>query len=293
MAVQQVGIHGKELSTKNLPVLDRVVELIHDHQATPVLSEPLAIQYKKAGFKNKFSVFTPGDSLQPLSCVLSLGGDGTLLETISYVGPSMVPVLGINLGRLGFLATINQEEVSLAINKLFEGAYQLDERALLKLETNFQLFGQTNFALNDLTIMKKDSAAMITVHAFIDGAFLNSYWADGLIVSTPTGSTGYNLSCGGPLVLPRSGSFVLTPVSPHNLTTRPIVVPDSSIIKLEVESRNKNYLLTLDSRVATANSGIEIVVKKENFKARLIQLEGQHYFKKLRQKLNWGFDIRN
>jgi NAD+ kinase len=134
---------------------------------------------------------------------------------------------------------------------------------------------------------------MITVHAFIDGAFLNSYWADGLIVSTPTGSTGYNLSCGGPLVLPRSGSFVLTPVSPHNLTTRPIVVPDSSIIKLEVESRNKNYLLTLDSRVATANSGIEIVVKKENFKARLIQLEGQHYFKTLRQKLNWGFDIRN
>jgi NAD+ kinase len=293
MALQHVGIHGKELSTKNLPVLERVVELIHEYQAMPVLSETLAVQYKKAGFKNKLETFKAGESLHQLNCILSLGGDGTLLETVSYVGRNLVPVLGINLGRLGFLATINQEEVSLAMNKLFEGAYQIDERAMLRLETNVSLFGQTNFALNDLTLMKKDSAAMITVHAHIDGAFLNSYWADGLIVSTPTGSTGYNLSCGGPLVFPRSGNFVLTPVSPHNLTTRPIVVPDSAVIKLEVEGRSKNYLITLDSRVATADSSLEIVVKKENFKAKLIQLEGQHYFKTLRQKLNWGFDIRN
>jgi NAD+ kinase len=293
MALQHVGIHGKELSAKNLPLLERVVELIHEHQAMPVLSETLALQYKKAGLKNKFEIFKAGESLSHLNCILSLGGDGTLLETVSYVGRSLVPVLGINLGRLGFLATINQEEVSLAISKLFEGAYQIDERAMLRLETNVDVFGQTNFALNDLTLMKKDSAAMITVHAHIDGAFLNSYWADGLIVSTPTGSTGYNLSCGGPLVFPRSGNFVLTPVSPHNLTTRPIVVPDNAVIKLEVEGRSKNYLITLDSRVATANSSLEIVVRKESFKAKLIQLEGQHYFKTLRQKLNWGFDIRN
>jgi NAD+ kinase len=289
----RVGVHGKEISTKKMPIVERVLELIHESQAQPVLSEALGLQCKKEGIKSKFDTFKPGDNLRDLTFMLSLGGDGTLLETVNYVGQFMVPVLGINLGRLGFLATINQEEITLAIQKLFEGAYQIDERAMLRLETNRDLFGQTNFALNDLTIMKKDSAAMITVHAYIDGAFLNSYWADGLIVSTPTGSTGYNLSCGGPLVFPRSGSFVLTPVSPHNLTTRPIIVPDQSIIKLEVEGRSKQYLITLDSRVATGDLNLEIKIMKENFKARLIQLEGQHYFKTLRQKLNWGFDIRN
>ncbi|MCZ8353708.1 MAG: NAD kinase [Cyclobacteriaceae bacterium] len=289
----RVGVHGKEISTKKMPIVERVLELIHESQAQPVLSEALGLQCKKEGIKSKFDTFKPGDNLRDLTFMLSLGGDGTLLETVNYVGQFMVPVLGINLGRLGFLATINQEEITLAIQKLFEGAYQIDERAMLRLETNRDLFGQTNFALNDLTIMKKDSAAMITVHAYIDGAFLNSYWADGLIVSTPTGSTGYNLSCGGPLVFPRSGSFVLTPVSPHNLTTRPIIVPDQSIIKLEVEGRSKQYLITLDSRVATGDLNLEITIMKENFKARLIQLEGQHYFKTLRQKLNWGFDIRN
>lgn len=289
----RVGVHGKEISTKKMPIVERVLELIHESQAQPVLSEALGLQCKKEGIKSKFDTFKLGDNLRDLTFMLSLGGDGTLLETVNYVGQFMVPVLGINLGRLGFLATINQEEITLAIQKLFEGAYQIDERAMLRLETNRDLFGQTNFALNDLTIMKKDSAAMITVHAYIDGAFLNSYWADGLIVSTPTGSTGYNLSCGGPLVFPRSGSFVLTPVSPHNLTTRPIIVPDQSIIKLEVEGRSKQYLITLDSRVATGDLNLEITIMKENFKARLIQLEGQHYFKTLRQKLNWGFDIRN
>lgn len=289
----RVGVHGKEISTKKMPIVERVLELIHESQAQPVLSEALGLQCKKEGIKSKFDTYKPGDNLRDLTFMLSLGGDGTLLETVNYVGQFMVPVLGINLGRLGFLATINQEEITLAIQKLFEGAYQIDERAMLRLETNRDLFGQTNFALNDLTIMKKDSAAMITVHAYIDGAFLNSYWADGLIVSTPTGSTGYNLSCGGPLVFPRSGSFVLTPVSPHNLTTRPIIVPDQSIIKLEVEGRSKQYLITLDSRVATGDLNLEIKIMKENFKARLIQLEGQHYFKTLRQKLNWGFDIRN
>ena len=289
----RVGVHGKEISAKKMPIVERVLELIIENQAQPVLSEALGLQCKKEGIKTKFEIFKPGENLQELKFMLSLGGDGTLLETVSYVGKSLVPVLGINLGRLGFLATINQEEITLAIQKLFEGAYLLDERAMLRLETNKDLFGQTNFALNDLTIMKKDSAAMITVHAHIDGSFLNSYWADGLIVSTPTGSTGYNLSCGGPLVFPRSGSFVLTPVSPHNLTTRPIILPDQAVIKLEVEGRSKQFLITLDSRVATGDQNLEITIRKESFTARLIQLEGQNYFKTLRQKLNWGFDIRN
>jgi NAD+ kinase len=161
------------------------------------------------------------------------------------------------------------------------------------LESNKDLFEGINFALNDFTVMKKDTSTMIIVHTHIDGEYLNSYWADGLIISTPTGSTGYNLSCGGPLIFPRSGNLTLTPVSPHNLTARPIVVADTSEIKLEVEGRFKNFLVTLDSRVATGDSSLRLIVKKESFKVNLIQLEGQHYFKTIRQKLNWGVDARN
>jgi NAD+ kinase len=194
---------------------------------------------------------------------------------------------------LGFLATISKEDVENTLTKVFAGAYTLDERAMLRLESNNKLFGNLNFALNDFTLMKKDSSSMITVHTYINGELLNSYWADGIIVSTPTGSTGYALSCGGPLVFPRSGNFVITPVSPHNLTVRPIVVSDDSEISFTVEGRSKKFLVSLDSRIATVDNTIKLKVLKERFKANLISLEGQHYFKTLRQKLNWGLDIRN
>jgi NAD+ kinase len=289
----QVGLHGKEFSLKSLPVVDRVLDLVSDFGAEPVVSSVFAAQLKKAGLKLKLKTYEPGMPLPDLKFVLSLGGDGTLLETVTHVGKTEIPILGINLGRLGFLATINKDETALALGKVFEGAYSLDKRALLRVESNKELFGATNFALNDLTVMKKDTATMLIVHAHIDGEYLNSYWADGLIVSTPTGSTGYNLSCGGPLVFPRSGNFTLTPVSPHNLTARPIVVSDNSEITLQVEGRSKHYLITLDSRVATGDSSVVLKIKKENFKVNLIQLEGQHYFKTLRNKLNWGLDIRN
>jgi NAD+ kinase len=289
----QVGLHGKEFSLKSLPVVDRVLDLVTDFGAEPVVSSVFASQLKKAGLKLKLRTYEPGTPLPDLKFMLSLGGDGTLLETVTHIGKSEIPILGINLGRLGFLATINKDETALALGKVFEGAYSLDKRTLLKVESNKDLFGTTNFALNDLTVLKKDTATMLIVHAHIDGEYLNSYWADGLIVSTPTGSTGYNLSCGGPLVFPRSGNFILTPVSPHNLTARPIVVSDNSEITLQVEGRSKHYLITLDSRVATGDNSVVLTIKKESFKANLIQLEGQHYFKTLRHKLNWGLDIRN
>lgn len=289
----QVGLHGKEFSLKSLPVVERVLDLVNDHGAEPIVSSTFASQLKKVGLKYKLQTYVPGDSLKSLKFVLSLGGDGTLLETVSHIGKTEVPVLGINLGRLGFLATINKDETSMALEKVFEGAYTLDKRSLLKLDANKELFGGVNFALNDLTVMKKDTATMLIIHTHIDGEYLNSYWADGLIVSTPTGSTGYNLSCGGPLVFPRSGNFILTPVSPHNLTARPIVISDSSEIMLEVEGRSKTFLVTLDSRVATGNASLKLKIKRENFNANLIKLEGQHYFKTLRNKLNWGLDIRN
>lgn len=289
----QVGLHGKEFSLKSLPVVERVLDLVSDHGADPIVSSVFAAQLKKAGLKYKLKTYDTGASLKGMKFVLSLGGDGTLLETVTHVGKTEVPILGINLGRLGFLATINKDETSLALEKIFEGAYTLDKRSVLKLEANKALFEGMNFALNDLTVMKKDTATMLIVHAHIDGQYLNSYWSDGLIISTPTGSTGYNLSCGGPLVFPRSGNFIITPVSPHTLTARPIIVSDSSEITLEVEGRSKNFLITLDSRVATGDASTKLKITRGDFKVNLIQLEGQHYFKTLRSKLNWGLDIRN
>ncbi len=202
-------------------------------------------------------------------------------------------MLGINTGRLGFLATISREETEQALEHVLQKSYTLDRRALLRLDTDQGLFGNMNFALNDFTVVKKDTSAMITIHTFIDGEFLNSYWADGIIVSTPTGSTGYSLSCGGPLISPRSGNFVLTPVSPHNLTVRPIIVSDTSEISFRVDGRSKKFLVTLDSRFATVDNTVKLTVRKADFFVNLIQLEGHHYFKTLRQKLNWGLDLRN
>ena len=238
-------------------------------------------------------VFEHGDNLKNLDFFLSVGGDGTLLESVTYIGKCETPILGVNTGRLGFLATLSRDEMEMALENVFSKKFNVDERVMLSLVSEPKLFEGLNFALNDFTIMKKDTSSMITVHVSVDGELLNSYWADGVVVSTPTGSTGYNLSCGGPLVFPESESFVVTPVSPHNLTARPIVVSDQSELTFRIEGRSKKFLVSLDSRFETVDERVKLKIKKERFKAHIIQLPGQHYFKTLRQKLHWGLDIRN
>lgn len=290
----KIGIHGKEFNRQLVPMMEKIFLCLEQHKADLYISTKFE-KFLNASVFKKFSwkTYKPGESLKKLNLFLSIGGDGTLLDSVTHIGNCETPILGINTGRLGFLATINKEDVESALTKVFKGAYTLDKRAVLRLESNKKLFGKLNFALNDFTLVKKDSSSMITVHTYIDGELLNSYWADGIIVSTPTGSTGYALSCGGPLVFPRSGNFVITPVSPHNLTVRPIVVADNSEISFEVEGRSKKFLISLDSRIAVVDNTIKLKVRKENFKVNLVLLEGQHYFKTLRQKLNWGLDIRN
>jgi NAD+ kinase len=290
----KIGIHGKEFNRQLVPVMDRILLHLQKQKAELFISTRFEKYLKATVFKKfKWKSYEPGDSLKKLDAFLSIGGDGTLLESVTHIGRDETPVLGINTGRLGFLATISKEDIDESLEKIFRGAYTLDKRAVLRLESNKKLFGNLNFALNDFTLVKKDTSSMITVHTFIDGELLNSYWADGIIVSTPTGSTGYALSCGGPLVFPRSGNFVITPVSPHNLTVRPIVVSDNSEISFKVEGRSKKFLVSLDSRVAVVDDSVKLKVVKEDFKVNLILLEGHHYFKTLRQKLNWGLDIRN
>jgi NAD+ kinase len=290
----KIGVHGKEFNRQSAAFIQLIFATLARHKAELFVSSKFSTSLGSLSFK-KFSwkTYEIGQNLKKLDAFISIGGDGTHLESISHIGKAETPILGINTGRLGFLATISREETESALESLLDRDFTLDKRAILKLESNKKLFGDLNFALNDFTIVKKDTSSMITVHTFIDGEFLNSYWADGIIVSTPTGSTGYSLSCGGPLVIPRSGTFVITPVSPHNLAVRPIVVADSSEITFRVEGRIKKFLVTLDSRFSIVDETVRLKVGKANFKANLIQLEGQHYFKTLRQKLNWGLDIRN
>ncbi len=290
----KIGVHGKEFTRQSAPFIQRIFEILSHHNAELFVSSKFAGFLKQAAFRNfKWQTYQGNESLPPLELLISIGGDGTLLESVAHIGRTETPVLGINTGRLGFLATISRDETEHALEQVLQKSYTLDQRAVLRLDTEKGIFGNLNFALNDFTVVKKDTSAMITIHTFIDGEFLNSYWADGIIVSTPTGSTGYSLSCGGPLIFPRSGNLVLTPVSPHNLTVRPIIVSDTSEISFQVDGRSKKFLVTLDSRIATVDNTVKLTIRKADFIVNLVQLEGHHYFKTLRQKLNWGLDIRN
>lgn len=225
--------------------------------------------------------------------MFSLGGDGTFLETLMYVRDSGIPILGINTGRLGFLANVAKTEIQAAIDSLQQKKYVIDTRTLLSLNTADGLFGDVNYALNELTVMKKDSSAMVTVNAYIDGEYLNSYFADGLIISTPTGSTAYSLSCGGPLVMPGSQNFIITPIAPHNLNVRPLIISDKHTITLKITGRSNNYLVSLDSRSEVIDSSVELTLKKADFYINFVKLENQSFFSTIRNKLLWGLDRRN
>lgn len=225
--------------------------------------------------------------------LISLGGDGTLLDTVTLVREKNIPVVGINFGRLGFLASIGRDEVTEAVKALARRSYVLDRRSLIHLDSNIPLFNEVPYALNEFAIHKRDIAPMIKIHTYINGELLNTYWADGLTLSTPTGSTGYSLSCGGPVVFPESGSFVLTPIAPHNLNVRPIVIPDQTIVSFEVESRTDEIICALDSRREWVDKNVLLAVRKENFYINLVRLNENNFLQTLRNKLSWGLDKRN
>ena len=228
-----------------------------------------------------------------INIVITLGGDGTILKAVTLIRERVIPIMGINLGRLGFLASIEKKFVTQAIQELVRGMYHVDNRTMIYLETSDNIFGNVRFALNDFTLHKRDTSSMITIHTFINGEFLNSYWADGVILSTPTGSTGYSLSCGGPIIFPNSGNFVITPVAPHNLNVRPIVISDTSVVSFEIEGRSENFMATLDSRFQTITSQHQIAVRKCDFPAQLIQLNNFSFLRTIHEKLTWGKDVRN
>ena len=245
-------------------------------------------------FKNAVTTFNSHETLgNNVNFLFSIGGDGTLLKAVTYVRGSSIPILGINTGRLGFISSISAGQIDDAVNDILKGNYQINERALLELNTDKKLFKEKNFALNEVAVSKKDTSSMIRIDAFVDDEFLNTYWADGLVVSTPTGSTGYSLSCGGPIIMPGTNNIIITPNAPHNLNVRPIVIDDNSVVKLKVEDRDQLALVSLDSRSRAFDSDTELIIKKADFKIKLIQPQNNSFIATIRHKLMWGLDKRS
>ncbi len=293
----KIAVHGREFPAESTPYVQHVFDEFARYGIEFKISASFMETLRQAGVTTTSEqTYVTHADLRDADFMFSLGGDGTLLEALGIVGKYETPILGINFGRLGFLASVQPEDIAETLEQLISGNYSLDVRTLLNATADFDLFDKgTNFALNEVAISKTDTSSMIIIHAYINGEFLNSYWADGLMVATATGSTGYSLSCGGPLVMPHSANFILTPICPHNLFVRPMVVSDSSAITLRVESRSKNFLLSMDSRAKTISNeeGITIEIKKSDFNARLVTLAGKDFLNTLRQKLGWGKDVRN
>lgn len=290
-----IAIYGRTFSQHRVNDVQAIFEVIGKHGIRCLIYEPFLKHLRKElDLKANYDTFNSRHDLKGnADFMLSIGGDGTLLDTVSLIHDSLIPVIGINIGRLGFLSSVFVEELAHTLDCLDKHHYVLDPRSLLRLDTNNNLFGENNIALNDLTIQNKQSSAMMTIDAYLNGEYLNSYWADGLIISTPTGSTGYSLSCGGPIMMPQAESFILTPVAPHNLNVRPVIVSDKNIISLDIKGRSNNFLATLDSRSETIDESVQLAVRKETFLLNLVRLSNENFLTTLRKKLNWGLDKRN
>jgi NAD+ kinase len=290
-----IAVYNRALSEDDFSIYKKIFETFQKHDVVPVIFESFVSKLKEFdSLPDKYEIFSDEVPLtSKVKFLFSFGGDGTLLDTVKFVGEKKIPILGINLGRLGFLASTKMEEIEFAVESLQKGAYLLDSRTLIHLDTSVPIFKEVPYALNEFSIHRKDSSSLIKIHTYLNGEFLCTYWADGLIVSTPTGSTGYSLSCGGPIIFPQANSFVITPVAPHNLNVRPLIISDESIVSFEVEGRAEQFLCTLDSRSEAIDSTVSLAVRKEHFDIQLVRLEGQNFLHTLQTKLYWGVDRRN
>jgi len=291
----KIAIYGRSFSKSfNEPII-RLFKVLNNYNVHITIFKPFfEFIINNIHFKPKVQSFFNDhkDICKEVDLIFSLGGDGTFLETISFVRDYSIPIVGINTGRLGFLSYISREDIADALDAIFNKKYSLEHRVLIKLVSSVDLFEGFNYALNEVTIQKKDST-MITIHAYLNNEYLNSYWADGLIISTPTGSTAYSLSVGGPIVIPNSSNFIISPIAPHNLTVRPIVVPDSNEIVLKVNSRNSKYLASLDYRSEILDTSVELTLKRADFTIKILKLENHSFYSTIRNKLMWGADKRN
>jgi len=290
----RIALFGTQFNSAKAKYVQHLIHKLEKENVQLIIENQFYDNLVDIQFKKEFDTFeTPQELKEKADILLSIGGDGTLLGAITLVRDSDIPILGINTGTLGFISSVSTDQIEYAINHLLKGEYSIKERTLLSLESNNNLFGDTNFALNEVTVLKKDTSSMIRVHAYLDDEFINTYWADGLIISSPTGSTGYSLSCGGPIVLPGTNNFIITPIAPHNLNVRPIIVSDESKITLKVSKQDELALVALDSRSRAIGPELELTIRKAKYKVKLIQFEKQSFISTIREKLMWGKDKRN
>ncbi|MBT3588627.1 MAG: NAD kinase [Flavobacteriaceae bacterium] len=293
----KIGIYGQFYHEDSEIYIQQILDALQSKNVEIIVEEAFlkSINKNKDISKNysKISSFREIDA--SYNFFLSIGGDGTLLKSVTYVKDLGIPIIGINTGRLGFLATIQKEEITDSLYQILNGNYFISKRSLLSISTKpkNKTISPLNFALNEITVSRKNTTSMIKVETLVNNMYLNSYWSDGLIVSTPTGSTGYSLSCGGPVIDPSTNSMVITPIAPHNLNARPLVVPDNCTITLKVAGRGKSHLVSLDSRIATLKNNTIITINKAPFHIKLVQLSEDSFIKTLRKKLLWGEDKRN
>ena len=293
--MKQIAIYAKKISKQDLSILENLLNGIVALGWKPVLELELDQQlHTKFQWPQSHQTFTNHLDLKSgYDLMISLGGDGTFLKAVSYIRDSGVPILGINTGRLGFLSNLSKLQIAQTLQRFNDGQYEFQKRSLLRVHTENDLFADENFALNELTLQKKDTSSMIKVHAYIGDKFLNTYWADGLIVATPTGSTAYNLSCGGPIITPGCQVHILTPIAPHNLNVRPVVVPDHMPISLQVEGRDRTYLLSLDGHSQHIKQGEKVTITKAEFVINVVKFEDNNFLDTIRNKMFWGSDTRN
>lgn len=290
-----VAIYGRKVNKSNIADFIEFLSILKEKGWNPVLEHELKqILIKKIGLSENTSEFSSHRDLKTgIDLAISIGGDGTFIKSVGFVRDSGVPIMGINLGRLGFLANTSREQMHHALDAIDTKDYVFQKRSLIRVETENNIFGEDNYALNEVTVQKKDTSSMITVHASLDDKYLNSYWADGLIVATPTGSTAYSLSCGGPIITPGCQVHILTPIAPHNLNVRPVVVPDHMPIKLTIEGRDRKFLISLDGQSKHLRQNEEVVIHKADYMINVIKFEDNNFLDTIRNKMHWGKDTRN
>lgn len=288
----KVAIFGQYYQNDTRPIIKDIFVFFNRNNVELVIEENfLKILYEEKILEKQYKTFASHKDLDSsFDILISIGGDGTILRATTFVRDSGIPILGVNAGRLGFLAKVQKEKIELFLQIVLEKKYTLSERTLLSIECPDI---DINFAMNEIAISRKATTSMITIETSLNGEYLNSYWADGLIISTPTGSTGYSLSCDGPILTPEVKGLVITPIAPHNLNARPLVIPDDTEIKLKVSGREEEYLVALDSRITTISNNSELVIKKTPFKINMVEIPEETFLKTLRTKLLWGEDKRN
>ena len=293
----KVAIYGQYYQNSTEPIIRDIFVFFNENKVEMVIEANfLAMLYEKQIVKKEYKTFTSHSELDnSFEMLISIGGDGTILRAATLVRDSGVPILGINAGRLGFLALVQKEDIKNFLQFVITKNYTISKRTLLSLTCSpeNEAIQDINFAMNEITVSRKDTTAMITIDTYLNNEFLNSYWADGLIISTPTGSTGYSLSCGGPILTPDVESLVITPIAPHNLNARPLVIPDNNEIKLKVSGREDQYLVSLDSRMITVKNETDLTISKTPFKINMVEIPKETFLKTLRNKLLWGEDKRN